>query len=278
MIKISRNIQFDRPKRLSSWRKVAIGTWKTVGDPSVYGMMDLDATKVLQFIESEKTKTGERITVTHFVGRAIAETIARHPEINSILRFGRLYPRKNVDIFFQVATDMSGHDLSGVTIRDVHTKSIHQIAKEMSDVVTKVRKGNDISFKKMKKMMGTFPGFLSPFLIGFSSFIMYTLNIWTSLLGVPKDPFGSALVTNIGSLSLETAFVPLVPYCRVPLLIALGAVKDRAEVVDGKVVVLPMIRLCVTFDHRVIDGVHASHMCRTIKRIFEHPETELVKA
>ena len=32
------------------------------------------------------------------------------------------------------------------------------------------------------------------------------------------------MITNIGSIGLDQAYVPLVPYSRVPILIALGAV------------------------------------------------------
>jgi pyruvate/2-oxoglutarate dehydrogenase complex dihydrolipoamide acyltransferase (E2) component len=41
------------------------------------------------------------------------------------------------------------------------------------------------------------------------------------------------------------------------------------------VVVKKVISLCVTFDHRVIDGMHASHMVKTMKKIFANPEQEL---
>ena len=42
-MKISRNIDLGPALRTSSWRKIAIGTWKTAGDPSVYGILDLNA-------------------------------------------------------------------------------------------------------------------------------------------------------------------------------------------------------------------------------------------
>jgi pyruvate/2-oxoglutarate dehydrogenase complex dihydrolipoamide acyltransferase (E2) component len=83
------------------------------------------------------------------------------------------------------------------------------------------------------------------------------------------------MVTNIGSLGIDMAFVPLVPYSRVPLIVALGAIGDRPVVVDGAVVVQKMITLSITIDHRVIDGVHASHMLRSLKTIFSNPELEL---
>jgi len=107
------------------------------------------------------------------------------------------------------------------------------------------------------------------------SFLSGTLNLDLSALGVPRDPFGSVMVTNIGSLGLEEAYVPLVPYSRVPLLIALGAVKEEAVVENGSIVVAKVVRAFATFDHRVLDGAHAAKMAKTLRRIFDDPEREL---
>ncbi len=93
-------------------------------------------------------------------------------------------------------------------------------------------------------------------------------------MGVPKDSFGSIMLTNVGSLGLDEAFAPLVPYSRIPILIAAGSVQDKAVVRDGKIVVGKVIKLCATFDHRVIDGVHASHLSKSLKQIFANPEAE----
>jgi pyruvate/2-oxoglutarate dehydrogenase complex dihydrolipoamide acyltransferase (E2) component len=83
------------------------------------------------------------------------------------------------------------------------------------------------------------------------------------------------MITNIGSLGLEEAYVPLVPYSRVPLLIALGQVKEEPVVEDGQIVPGKIVRAFATFDHRVLDGMHAAKMSKTLKRIFADPEKEL---
>jgi pyruvate/2-oxoglutarate dehydrogenase complex dihydrolipoamide acyltransferase (E2) component len=90
-------------------------------------------------------------------------------------------------------------------------------------------------------------------------------------MGIPKDPFGSIMITNIGSLGLNTAYVPLVPYARVPILIATGAVKDEAVVAHGQIVPGKVMRVNATFDHRFIDGFHASVMARVLRQWIEHP-------
>ena len=272
---LSRNVDLGPPLKISSWRKIALGTWRTAGDPSVYGMVDLDVAPALAYIEKARAESGLRITISHFVGKAIAETLRRHPDINCVLRLGRLYGRKSADVFFQVATDPQGKDLSGMTIRGAEHKSMTDIAREMDERVKAIREKKDKSFSRMKSTMGLVPGFLAGIVLHLSGVLMYTLNIWSPLLGVPRDSFGSVMITNIGSLGLDMAFAPLVPYSRIPLLLALGTMADRPVVQDGQVVVRKMLRICATFDHRVIDGVHAAHMLKSLHKIFANPEAEL---
>src|SRR5690606_23156814 len=97
------------------------------------------------------------------------------------------------------------------------------------------------------------------------SFLTHDLNIDMSWAGVPRDPFGSIMITNIGSLGLDQAYVPLVPYSGVPILIALGAVTEQPVAENGEVVVGRMMNICATFDHRFIDGVHASVLSKVVR-------------
>jgi pyruvate dehydrogenase E2 component (dihydrolipoamide acetyltransferase) len=272
---ISRNVELEKPLQLSPWRKIAIGTWSKIGDPSIYAMVDLEVAPALEYLEDLKKQSGQRITLSHFVGKAIAETMRRHPSINCLLRWGRLYPRKTIDVFFQVATDQYGKDLSGMTIKNADQKSIPEIAQEMEFRVLQIRKEKDPAFSKMKSNLQWVPGFFTRWILGAAGFINYTLNLWSPALGTPRDAFGGVMVTNIGSLGLDMAFAPLVPYSRVPILIVLGNVREIPVVKEGKVVPAQAIRLCVTIDHRLIDGVHAAKMDRTLKKIFADPRAEL---
>jgi pyruvate dehydrogenase E2 component (dihydrolipoamide acetyltransferase) len=272
---LGRNIQLGPALKISGWRKSAIGTWTTAMDPSMYGTLHLNVEKAQTYIDKIKRESGQRITFSHFMGKVVAETFKRHPDINCILRMGRLYPRKNIDIFFQVAADDEGKDLTGMTVRNADQKTIPAIAREMEERVEKIRAQKDQTFTRMKDSMRFLPGFVASWVIGLTGLFMYGMNIWCSLFGLPKDPFGSAMITNIGSLGLEEAFAPLVPFSRIPIVIALGATRDEAVVKDGKIGIARMIKICVTMDHRLIDGVHAAHMAKTVQKIFADPEGEL---
>ena len=271
----SRNVDLGPPLKSTPWRKVAVGTWRTVGDPSVYGVVEFDATQSLKYIEKIRAQENVKITLTHYIGKVVAKAIAENPQINGILRFGKIYPRKSVDVFFQVASDSKGNDLSGTTLRKVDLMTVAQIAREMEAQIDAIRKKGDPVFKKSKNTMKMVPGFLVRYVLDLLGFVTYSLNLWSPLLGSPKDPFGSVMITNVGSLGLDFAFAPLVPYSRIPLLIAVGAVRDQPIARNGKVEVAPMLRLCATFDHRLVDGVHASHMVKSLQRIVANPEQEL---
>ncbi|MBI4403938.1 MAG: 2-oxo acid dehydrogenase subunit E2 [Deltaproteobacteria bacterium] len=275
---LSKHLVLGPALKISPWRKVAIGTWCTAKDPSVYAMVELNVGPAEAYIEKAAASSGKRITMTHFVGKAVAETVRRNPEINCVLRWGRLYPRQDISLFFQVATDEKGEDLTGVTIHKAHEKSIVDMASQMGRQLPVIRKHKDDTYKKMKSMFSLIPGWLSRWVLDITGFILYTLNIWSPLFGAPKNSLGSVMITNIGSLGLEMAFAPLVPYSRVPMVIAVGATQERPVVENNQVRVARMLKLCVTFDHRVIDGVHGSKLAKTIQTIFANPEVELEKA
>ncbi|MCX6107304.1 MAG: 2-oxo acid dehydrogenase subunit E2 [Proteobacteria bacterium] len=272
---IEKHLDLHPPKNQSSWRKIAIGTWRSAKDPSVYGVLELRCEKAMEYIDSLSKSSGQRVTITHFLGKAIAEALRRNPEINSVLRFGKIYSRKNVTLFFQVATDQQGKDLSGVIVRDAENKTLLQMTTEMNKRIASVRDFSDKSYSQMKSLMSLIPGWLTGWVLDIAGFIQYSLNMWSPLLGTPKDPMGSVMITNIGSLGLDLGFAPLVAYSRVPLLITAGAIKQRPVVENGEIVVGTTIPLCVTFDHRIIDGMHASKLSQTMIKIFADPETEL---
>ena len=118
------------------------------------------------------------------------------------------------------------------------------------------------------------PGFMAKYLLKVISFIMYTLNIWSPILGTPRDSFGSMMITSVGSLGLDEGFPALVPFSRIPFLMAVCAIREKPIVKNNQIVIGKTIKLCATFDHRFIDGMHASHMVKTLREIFENPEKE----
>jgi pyruvate dehydrogenase E2 component (dihydrolipoamide acetyltransferase) len=123
----------------------------------------------------------------------------------------------------------------------------------------------------VRRMFDRLPLRLIPAVLELTAFASYTLNLDLGWAGVPRDAFGSVMITHIGSLGLEEAYVALVPYSRVPVLLALGAIRDTPVARDGRVAVERTMKLCATFDHRVLDGAHAAAMADLLRAWIEDP-------
>ena len=268
------NLELVRKDDVSSFRKIAIGTWRTAYDPSVYGTIELRMDEATRYIAAFREKTGKKLTVSHMMAKAAAMVLKECPDANAILRWNRVYLRKRIGVFFQVVMTDEGAskvDLSGATLYDVENKSLVEIYDEFNAKVESVRARTDPALEKTRQTFLGIPYFALNGILRLISFLSYTLNLDLRRFGIPNDPFGSIMITNIGSLGLDTAYVPLVPYSRVPILIATGAVKDAAVVEAGKITSGKVMRVNATFDHRFIDGFHASVMSRVLRQWIEHP-------
>ncbi|MDY7229650.1 2-oxo acid dehydrogenase subunit E2 [Hyalangium rubrum] len=257
---------------LSSFRKLAIGSWKTTYDPTVYGTLTVRMDKALAYIEAFRQRTGVRLTVTHLMVKAMGEALRRCPDANAIMRFNRIYLRKRVTISaLVVQTDGGKVDLTTAKIDDADIKSLHGIAQEMEEAIRRVRERRDAALEKGKGTIQKIPYLLLNTFTWLLGFLMYTLNLDMSRFGMPKDAFGSVIITNVGSLGLDTAYVPLVPYTRVPIFLSPGAVKEAPVVEDGKIVVGKVMNVNASFDHRFIDGFHAGVLSTTLRELLENP-------
>jgi pyruvate/2-oxoglutarate dehydrogenase complex dihydrolipoamide acyltransferase (E2) component len=268
------NLELERKTEVSSFRKIAIGTWQNAYDPSVYGTMELRMDEAMRYIDEFRKKTGKKLTVSHLMARAAAEVMKETPDANAVLRFNRVYLRKRIGIFFQVVMTDEGPgkvDLSGATLYDVEKKSLVEIYDEFQGKVEAVRARKDPALEKTRNTFHSIPYMLLNAFLKVLGFLSFTLNLDLRAFGIPSDPFGSMMITNIGSMGLDTAYVPLVPYSHIPILLALGAVKEQPIVEDGKVIVAKIMKVNATFDHRFIDGFHAANMSKIVRAWLERP-------
>ncbi len=269
------------PVPSSPFRKIAMGTWRTAKDPTVYGIIEIDMLKANLFSENYSKQHNIKITPSHLVGKAAAFCLKQRPEINGMIRGSQIYLRDTVNIFFQVNVPGRGADkikdasLSGCTVEGAENLSLADLSRKLNEKADKVRTGKDPELAKNIALFKYIPWQLTGLYLDLASWLIYGLNWNLSFLGLPKDPFGSLMITNVGSLGIDMAFAPLCAYSRVPLLLTVGAIQPKAWVVDGKIEVRPILPVTVTFDHRLIDGIHASKMAADFKKCFAEPEKYL---
>lgn len=81
---------------------------------------------------------------------------------------------------------------------------------------------------------------------------------------------GTFSITNVGKIGGEAAS-PIINYPEVAIL-ATMVVKDRVRAEDGRAVVRKTLPLCLSFDHRVIDGAEAARFSKDLIAFLENPE------
>lgn len=259
--------QFTPVEDASSFRRMAAAMWRSPRDPSIYGSMDVDATAALAFLRAQPVK----LTITHLVARAVALALRDQPELNAKVRFwGRLEQRATIDLFVTVATE-GNRDLSGVRIDRADEKPLPALAQAIAERAGKIRRGDDASYRRSRSTFRQLPWWLARPATQLSDLLVNELHVDLAKHGMPTDPFGSAIITSVGMFGIDSAFAPFVPLARCPILILVPEIRPRPWAVGDRVEVRPVLRLCATFDHRIIDGAAAGRFAARLSQLFGEP-------
>ena len=257
------------PIRLRGWRRVALASWRRADDPTTLGMLELDVTVALARIQRSRD-LGHPVTFLSVVVRALASAIAEVPEAAAMVRHGRIHARDSIDIFVHV--DRDGRDLAGLKLEDVPSLSVEDVAARIAVRAAAIRSGDGSEpLLRSTAVTDLVPGPLLPMAIAIQDWVVHDLGLSIPWLGMQADPFGVAMVTNVGSLGLDLAFPPIPPICRCSIILALGQVQDRPWMVEGRIEIRPVVRIGVALDHRLMDGAHAARLAGRFRHHLENP-------
>ena len=90
-----------------------------------------------------------------------------------------------------------------------------------------------------------------------------------------EDTTGATFtITNPGMFGIDIQM----PVINTPesAILGIGSLSEQAVVRDGQIVIKPIMRLNLVFDHRVLDGVPAARFLQTLKETLENPYILLV--
>lgn len=251
-------------------RKLAIATWSAPREGNILGRIQIDATEALRYLEHVRATTGEKVTITHLVGKAVAMGLAAAPDLNGRILFGRYLPHDTVDVTWLVALE-DGKNLAKAKVAEVDKRTLAEIAADLRGRAERLRNGKDDDFNKSQGPIRMMPMWLLRPVVWLTGWLSGALGVSIPALGVERFAFGSCVVTSVGMLGLDEGFAPFTPFARVPLLVLVGALKDQPVVVDGQIVIRPVLTITATLDHRFIDGSGASKLAKTTRRVLENP-------
>jgi pyruvate/2-oxoglutarate dehydrogenase complex dihydrolipoamide acyltransferase (E2) component len=265
-----KHIPLGNRQPLTTYRKIAIASWRHPRDPSTYSWLDLPVEEAEAFLKSYPSEC--RPSLTHFVAKIVADCLREYPHLNHVLRGPNLYRRARTDVFITtLLSTEKGKDLSGFVLRDMTTLSLGDIARLSDEAVSQMKRGEDLETNRVETMTARTPVWLMRLIMAIQDFAHFTLNMSLRPLGLPDDRFGSVMISNFGVLGIDNALVPLSPYCRCPLIMGMGRTRPMPIVRDGAVTAAECITISFTFDHRYADGIHGGLMMRRFQKIFTKP-------
>jgi pyruvate/2-oxoglutarate dehydrogenase complex dihydrolipoamide acyltransferase (E2) component len=199
--------------------------------------------------------------VTHVLYSA-ARVLAKHPEANAAIQ-GRLRPKVARYPFVngKVALDkvLDGQRVVLATV----VPNVHELSRaEIQRHVDRVRDGDPAQLPDFAGIRALHSMHPLRALIRFRR-AARSLRIRPMLTG-------TFAVTSLGHRAVDSFH----SVGGTTITLGIGRILDRPVVRDGSVVVAPVMRLSLTFDHRVIDGAEAADILTEIKESLENPDLE----
>lgn len=256
--------------KMSTRRKLAIATWGPPNEGNIYGKLTVDATEALAYLAHVRASTGEKVTLTHLVGKIVGNALARAPGLNGYLRFGTYIPHEHVNVTYLVALE-EGADLAKARVDDIDKKSVVQVAQDLRGRATALRTGKDAAFEKSKGPLKILPTWLIRPLLKVTGWLTGSLGINMPAFGLEAFPFGSCIVTSVGMFGLDEGFAPFTPFARVPVLVLVGSVRDGVVPLDGVPTIRKQVTITATIDHRFLDGFQGGVLAKTVREQLEDP-------
>jgi len=255
----------------NDWRKVASAIYKKPLDAKIFGAVEIDVTDLEKYV-ARKRKEGLKITLTHIftliVSRAIDQEI---PELNCYIRRGRIIERKQVDAMVSVL--LPDGTMSSVRIENAGKITLQECVDALASGIQNSRSGAENSTMQMKKITGKIPWPLRTWFFTFIRFLTIKMGISIPAIGLTSNNFGSFVMTNIGSIGLDTGYPALFPISNVSFVFVLGGISKKPAVVNDNIEIRRIMTLSSALDHRIVDAIHGGKLFRFIKRMVHEPES-----
>lgn len=254
----------------TEWRKVASTIYQKPTDSKIYGTVELDVTKLEKYI-TEQRKAGIKTTITYLmtliIGRGIRQDVM---ELNAYVKRGKIRQREQVDATVSVL--LKGGQMGSVKVENADKLTTSEISDIIGKKIIESRKGNENKDMQSKNMLSSIPWPFRNWV--FKLFRTMTIKWGISIPGIGLDPnsFGSFMVSNIGSVGLDTGYASLLPSSNVSFVMILGTVIKKPVVINDEIVIRKTMAISATLDHRVVDGSHGGRMFRVIKHLIKNPE------
>lgn len=248
-------------------------------DNEAFISVTIDLTKVDEFLKVKNADDPEyKYNIFQFIVTSVLKMLYLRPKMNYFIANKNVYERYEKTCSFVVKkkfADNGGEGLAMLKAKPEYT--IDDIHNKIKDIVYKQRSSDqskdvDGSSYYMDILAHKIPRPISKAFVAFLRFL--DRHGWCPSALISSDPYYTSVVlTNLGSIKLNSGYHHLTNWGTNSVFVAIGQMKKRPFYDDdGNMTMKNSIDLGFTIDERLADGYYYSRSIALIRKIFENPE------
>lgn len=224
----------------------------------VHLLFEADATAIRAQIARHQAQSGETISLTSYISKVLADTVAAEPHMHAVLHSRReLIIFDDVDLSILIEREIEGTWLPvPYIVRAANQKTLAALDKEL-----KLAKSAPLNasgpLSALETQFFALPRFARKIIW---HFIRRDAHLF-------REVVGTVGVTSMGMHATgRTVAVPITP---MTLTLCIGAIGSQAIIVDGLATERQVIQLNLSADHDIIDGVPLMRFAEALKQTLQ---------
>jgi len=244
-------------------------------EAAIYFEQEFDVTKTLEYVNKKrKDSNGEfKITMFYIFLYAAVRVIAQRPKMNRFVSGFRYYQRNRISFNFVAKREMSdeGEEVN-VTMSFSPLMSLQEFCKKINDNISSIKKGSGTSAEKINSLITHMPRFIIKLIFNIFHYLDYHNGLPKSVMD--SLPFYSTIFfTNTGSVGIDAPFHHNFEIGNCGIFCAIGKIlKENRKNPDGAEETRNKLKVTMTFDDRITDGIYCARAVDMVRDLVENPE------
>lgn len=260
--------------KVHPYRRLMWFVMPTRNECVVYYEDKIRAENLIAYLDAVRPSLG--CNVTHAYVAALNVAIAESPTMDQFVIGRRMYKRKTRSITFSMKRKAKDAKAKIAVVRMPmdNQETFASLAGRINGSISHQRSGKKTHADSEYQLFDLLPRTGLRFFVWLFHALDY-INLLPYAFTKEDALYTSAVVANLGSLEMNSAYHHLYEWGTASVFATVGQINDEAVVEDGKVVAAKVLTVRYSYDERIDDGLSTRKAIRRVNEILSHPQTHL---
>jgi len=263
-----------RLKSLDPFYKIIPYIMRTRTDAQNFFEEKIEISNTEEYIRRKRKEVDEPITFLHIIIAAIVRTISQKPGLNRFIAGQKIYARNEILISLALKKELNTESPeTTIKMKFEPTDTLMDVARKVNAAISENKDmDNKNDAEKLSKLIMLVPGFMVKFLVWLLKSLDY-IGLMPKIINEVSPFHTSVFVSNLGSVGIQPVYHHLYEFGTTSIFIVFG-MKSKEKVLnsDNEVVEKKYVRLCVTTDERIADGLYFASAFKMYRNLIKNPE------